>query len=307
MDSEEDLPLIKLKSMKIIREPRIILHKLSKKKFELLKTGNRISLSKCQSFNETDGFYGEINDNDPIIDFDLQTEKNDAADDAKETIKDAVQPKSSFLARNLLHDAPDLPKPSNKIKKPNCQCNMSQEFVQCFPADINQKELKIEVVVPSNFLRKKQRHRLGKIVINLNNIQNAKEKVKHQNDQIVVDYQDPETSEVINIFTMKNEDLISKSKKVKPKPYKQLNIVKAKPHIKSTKPHIKAIKRQPKKPSKSPSLDSPTQNVVSSTTCPNTIVGSQTIFDQIGYDGPNGFISMSEGNHFNVSVYFLII
>lgn len=226
--------------------------------------------------------------------------ESDAADEANKEKNVDVQPVSRTEFKRKLPGGPNIP---IKRKKNNCHCN-TEELVQCFPVDSNQNDLKIEVVIPSKLLRKKQR-RCGKILIDLNNMERNTRK---RSDSIVVDYQDPDTSEVVNIFSIqngehfKNKQESSKSK-LKQKPFKQLNIVKAKPRINREA----SVKERKSTTSLSASLESSPRNIVSSTTS----LPRQSIFDQIGCEGPDGrFISMNDSNmeceSAHVNIQFLL-
>ncbi|KAL5275047.1 hypothetical protein ACFFRR_001181 [Megaselia abdita] len=265
MDSDEE-PLINhkiknvLKIMKL-REPKIILHKLSTRQWEKLKSNKSISLTDG-IFTESEGIYDQKQFESKIYEeaslvqnFDLP--KNDAIKSDPEPDDDASRKRKYSKSKILLPGGPEFHQQLEKRKKHNCPYNLG-DFVQCFPVDPNQNDLKIEFVIPSTFLSKKQK-RIGKIKFDLNHMPN----LRNISDSVNIDYKDPETRQMVNIFCIKNDELDNVNKstraKLKRKPYKQLNIVKVKPRI----------------PLRS-SLDSSPTNIVSS----STSLPRHYIFDQ---------------------------
>lgn len=233
MDSDEE-PLIKHKLINesSLKEPKIILKKLSKVQMEILKKKKRISLNNI--FSEIH-VYHQLNSEkneasiDPTI-LDLKLPKNSNVPKQKFDIKSDfeskicrdkdVRPISKNISSSLLPYGPELP----QSKKTKCdQCSI-ESLLQCFPVASNQNDLKIEVVVPPKLLRKKQR-RYGRIVIDLNSLSNVR------NDSIIVEYQDPETKKIVNFFSINNVCLNKHKSRLKQKTYKELNVVKAKAYI----------------------------------------------------------------------------
>lgn len=319
MDSDEE-PLIKHKMKKLEKIPKIILHKLSETQWETLKTGKPISLSD-RIFGDSDGiYYQKIQENtktqkcidDPSVHyFDLPPnytsnsvmkssthagtdEASDAADYANTSRKDDdVQPNSKHASTTVLPGGPDLPQ-QIEMKKNKKNCCSVEKIVQCFPLEHNQNELKIEVLIPPKFLRKKQM-RYGKIQLDLNNMPLG----RNTTNSIVVDYLDPDTSECVNIFSINNNEYLKsqnkqKTRTKKRKPYKELNVVKAKARI--NRRASTSLSNSKTTVQTSTSLESSPSNVVSSTTL-------QPVFDQIVCQGSDrNCISLDRETHFEYQI-----